>query len=251
LGADVNSGAPHDTPLQAAIWHPHTVRTLLDHGARLDFHSYRGGTALRKALRDCNNAHITAVVPTAQLLLDAGAAVPDDAAELVAAIGRRFEFWREGFNPKYLAETDAALSQLYAMFGVPPAPRRRRHDGVSPIVVTATTVDEQFDELWELLVPTSGPAATQQGEVIRLAGRISREILTNGGINWDRDYRRMTTALVTLLGTGTAVADRAELATLAQSVTTEISLNRLCALAVAWVLANPQPTDLPPPPYDY
>ncbi len=242
LGADVNHGSPHDTPLHTAVRHPHIVRALLAYGAEIEPHSRRGGTPLRMALQDCQNIDIVRVAQTAQILLDAGAGVPDDAAALVNAIGRRFESTRDVFSAKSLAETDAALTQLYAMFAVPPVPRRRRHDGVSPISVTSTTPSEQFDELWELLVPGSGPARTQQGEAIRLAGKIAREILTNGAVNWDRSHRRMTNTLLNLLCTGNAVARRQDLVALGRSVTTdEGAAHRLCELAVVWVLANPMP----------
>src|SRR5262249_25453552 len=38
--------------------------------------------------------------------------------------------------------------------------------------------------LWDELVPPSGPAATVQGEVIRIVGKLTREAYTNGNINW-------------------------------------------------------------------
>ncbi len=140
----------------------------------------RNRTALRAILESCTNARLPRVVHSARILLDAGSPVPDDVAQLVTRIGTQFEFHRAGFNPDYLAETDAALSELYRLFDVAPVARRITHDGTSPITVRATDTDEQFDELWELLVPSGGSAATIQGEVIRLAGRIARELLTNG-----------------------------------------------------------------------
>lgn len=62
------------------------------------------------------------------------------------------------------------------------------HDGTSPIVATAATPEDRFDELWNLLVPSGGPSATVQGEVIRIAGKIHDEWHRNGGCNWDRDF---------------------------------------------------------------
>ena len=41
-----------------------------------------------------------------------------------------------------------------------------------------------YDQLWEELVPESGPAETAQGEVIRSAARLASEYYRNGNINW-------------------------------------------------------------------
>jgi hypothetical protein len=111
-------------------------------------------------------------------------------------------------------ETDLAMAALYEMFDVTPVPPRRMHDGTSPITVTATDWRAQFNELWEYLVPAGGGAATRQGEVIRAAGRISRELLDNGGINWNRDYRGLRDDLIKDLASGTPVATADELAEL-------------------------------------
>ena len=50
---------------------------------------------------------------------------------------------------------------------------------------------DNFRELWNFLVPERGRAQTAQGEVIRIAGRISDELMRNGGLNWDEDYQNM------------------------------------------------------------
>ena len=47
------------------------------------------------------------------------------------------------------------------------------HDGVSPILITETEENAQFQQLWDYLVPPSGRAGTAQGEIIRIAGRVS------------------------------------------------------------------------------
>jgi hypothetical protein len=101
----------------------------------------------------------------------------------VQRIGENFEFHRAGFNPESVEATSAALDRLYALFGVPPVPRRMMHDGRSPIVAKSARWQDQQQELWALLVPSNGPAATVQGEVIRIAGRVADEIDRNGGAN--------------------------------------------------------------------
>jgi hypothetical protein len=45
--------------------------------------------------------------------------------------------------------------------------------------------------LWKELVPPSGQADTLQGELIRIAGKLTDEAYRNGNMNWDADYERM------------------------------------------------------------
>jgi hypothetical protein len=126
-------------------------------------------------------------------------------------------------------------------------------DGAVPITVSATLWQEQFQELWNLLVPNAGNAETEQGEVIRLAGKLTREILDNGSVNWDADFRSMADALTAYPASRMAVADGGELAALRKIVRVghgdKPTLYRLTELAVAWVLANPYPVPLRDPPY--
>ena len=126
-------------------------------------------------------------------------------------------------------------------------------DDAAPITVTAQTWRGQFTELWEHLVPSAGAAATEQGEVIRLAGKLSREILDNGSINWNADFRAMSDELVAYLSYRTPVASRRELERLRKIVRRgggwKPELYRLHELAVSWVLANPHPVALGHTPY--
>jgi hypothetical protein len=121
----------------------------------------------------------------------------------------------------------------------------------APIAVAGTSWQEQFNELWELLVPSAGSAETQQGEAIRLAGKLSREILDNGSINWNSDFRAMADALTAYPASLNSVADAAELSALRDVVRTgsgdKPELYRLTELTVAWVLANPTPIPLEGP----
>ncbi len=129
----------------------------------------------------------------------------------------------------------------------PDAPRQM-HDGSSPIAVKASTWEERHDELWDLLVPSSGPAATIQGEVIRIAGRISHEMEHSGGTNWDLDFTKMTESFIELLQTGAALPEPAlnvckeEVASIIEGG--GIDTDPLMESAVAWVLLNPQPVPL-------
>jgi hypothetical protein len=250
LGANVNATNRYGyTPLHHAVPRsPRKVRAFLSLGADMRAENDEGHPPLESALARCNNSEIVAVAESAQILIDAGSPVPDNAAEHVTRIGEQYErLRRDGYRRE---RTDRARADLYAMFDITPVAARRVHDGTSTITVSATQWPDQFNELWDFLVPRSGTAATTQGEVIRLAGRMSNELRGNGGINWDRDYRTMKDALIAHLGAGTPVTTDSELADLAPGIQRdfdEYAVRHLVELAVAWVLANPDPVPLPLP----
>jgi len=259
LGADVNSASSSiGTPLHAAAdsHNAENARLLLQSGARVDAVNREGLTPLELALRGCNNIDIEHMVQLANVLLDAGAKKTPRLKEFVTEIGKRFEFHRSGFNPEYVDSASSALDQLYVIFDTPSVPRRVLHDGKSPIAVTANVWTKQHEELWELLVPSSGPAATIQGEVIRISGRISDELYRNGGGNWDAGFNKMADAFLQHVRGGTPLSTQ-ELRE-AETVVAELKrtsgdsgdTRRLSELAVKWVLQNPQPIKLEPPNYD-
>src|SRR6185436_3544596 len=144
-------------------------RLLLQHGAHANQRNKDQLTPLELALRGCNNIDIEEMVTMAKVLLDAGAEKTSQMKGFVEEIGKRFEFHRSGFDPARVDAVSNALDELYRIFEVPPVPRRQIHDGTSPVVVKTKTWQAQHHELWNLLVPSQGPAATVQGEVIRIS----------------------------------------------------------------------------------
>ena len=259
LGADIQRTCRGgQSPLHAAAGDQRTavVKVLLDQGAQPRAVDDEHQTPLLLALRETQNGTIDRMAEVAKLLLDAGDSVTLDMREAVADIGREFEFHRADFNPDYLQETDDALGALYDLFGVTPVGPRRQHDGTALIVAPPGPWQSRHQALWELLVPSSGPAATVQGEVIRLSGRISREILDNGSMNWDDDFAAMLRSLCDMFTTGrplprTEIQESQLLAgELRWGRGDESGVNRLAELAVDWVAANPTPTALRSVPYD-
>lgn len=251
LGANVQatntSGA---TPLHAAaaVMNVENAAKLLARGAHVHARDGDGLTPLELALRRCSNVDLAGMAALARLLLGAGAHRTAALANSVEAIGRNFEFHRAGFAKDRVEAASAGLDALYALFELPPVPRRTIHDGKTPISVKATRWQDQHAELWDLLVPSSGPAATVQGEVIRIAGRIARELEGNGGGNWDEDFRSMARAFLEHVRTGTALSevDLANARTIVHDLlhTGNGDTSRMAELAVAWVLRNPTPTSL-------
>ncbi|WP_377811250.1 ankyrin repeat domain-containing protein (plasmid) [Azospirillum sp. A29] len=279
LGADVHSGeAARGTPLHkaAAVGNLRAVELLLAHGARVDALDGSGQTPLAYALRRCANSDIRRVEAAAQLLVaaegrtaaarpksllgrllgkgcDDRTVAPPEIAALVERIGTQFEFHRTGYNPDDVEATSAALDRLYALFGVTPVPRRVMHDGRSPVVARAAGWEEQYRELWDLLVPSTGPADTVQGEVIRIAGRINDELERNGGVNWDAEYHKMADAFLHHIRSATplprsALSEADRTIGEAKARIGDDSV-RLRALALDWVTLNPAPLPLPAPTY--
>ncbi|MHC6202478.1 ankyrin repeat domain-containing protein [Breznakiellaceae bacterium SP9] len=249
LGADIEAADNNkNTPLHIAarFHHPNTVQTLLARGADIHAKNDRGHVPLQEALSSCRNGDIPQTAAIAAILLAAGAAVTPETREAVLRIGKEFEFYRADFNKDYLAETEAGLARLYALFGVAPVSKRLEYDGVSPITVPSGKWHEQHDALWQLLVPGRGSAKTVQGEVIRLSGKLAREIMDNGGMNWDEDFRRMLAALVEYFGMGTPLVpdereEAVKIAKLLRGGNGDEEPERLMELAVHWVQANPNP----------
>lgn len=253
LGADIDIRDHFNcTPLfHAAMNHNvPAVLALVRRGANVNIKDhYQNMTPLDCSLSTCANLHIPRMAAIADILLSAGASITPVTKEKVQKIGRTFEFYRPGFNREFLPQTEEALVHLYQLFNVDPVPQRKLYDGTSPIMVKSTTWQKQFNELWDLLVPGSGSASTLQGEVIRIAGKLSYEILENGGANWDNEYKKLSLALADYLNKGNQLEShlKKEARNLAKGIarkSDENSLDRLCELIVKWVLINPTPIAL-------
>jgi hypothetical protein len=255
LGADPNLlTARGGTPLHAAAksCNARNAARLVAVGAHVDALDKDGLTPLELALRRCTNVAIERAVPFSETLLGAGASRTPRMQGDVEEIGKRFEFSRAAFNRDTVDAVSAALYRLYEIFDVTPVARRAMHDGKAPIRVKTTAWQDQHEELWALLVPSQGAAATAQGEAIRISGRISHELEGNGGVNWDSDFKQMADALLALFGQATplpaAVLDEAG-TLVARIKRKDGEPARLAQLAVEWVLLNPTPAALAEPAY--
>lgn len=127
----------------------------------------------------------------AKMFVDNGAEITDRVKTALKEKGKMFEFHRADYNSDMIGVDSPAMDSLYELIKVEPPQKLDKHDGVSPIVVEGKTMSELYAKLWDYLVPSKGMANTAQGEVIRIAGKVAREIMDNGGINWDDDYKKM------------------------------------------------------------
>ena len=251
LGADI--GKPNtygETPLHVAaeFFHPKTVKLLIDKGADVNAKNDMGRTPLASVLMVCRGIYIAQTAEIATMLVEAGAKKTSAMKEKVENIGKDFEFHRESIHPDYIEAADKGLTKLYEIFDVKPVEKRLTHDGVSPIKLVEGSWEEQYEELWSFLIPSSGPAKTVQGEAIRIPGRVRDELDRNGGANWDRDYRKMLQTLPQYLSLGSSLSEQ-ELEETKELIAQvhgkdfddEPRLDRLCQLAIAWIKQNPEP----------
>ena len=249
LGAQVNfqkDTYPTALIYAAMFFRAESVRELLRLGA--DVHrkgGYSDNDALTEALSRCQNANIPQMAELAQILIDAGIEITYGMKEQVRKIGENFEFYRDSFAPDYLPVCDAGLRKLYQIFDVPPVPHKQKFDGSAPISVKGKTWTQRYNELWDMLVPGSGKAVFVQGEAIRIVGRLSHEILDNGGMNWDEDFRAMRNYLAEILSGGKP-ADAAVIAQIKKISpnTDEAVFENIAKVVVEWILDNPDPIRL-------
>lgn len=200
LGADVNAVRNDGyTPLHCAVsrGRKKAARTLLKAGADMEArtkgHDGRGAfTPLEMTLIEPDLSSIRKL-DICRFLIDKGANMTERSRLLASAFSTAFYRHNGKKKPSpSLVKQEAALQELCVLFDAPVIREASFHDGVSPVLVTNVPgFKDNFRELWSFLVPPRGRAQTAQGEVIRIAGRIQDELMRNGGMNWDDDYRKM------------------------------------------------------------
>ena len=193
-----------------------------------------------------------------QLLLSHGAPVDERISVALEEMDRqRCTFISHGhdhISPAEFAAISDAFAQLCELFGVQMQQARRAPKPGEQLTLDANEdVFEQFDQLWQLLVPTSGQCETVQGEVIRIAGKVGYEIYNNGGVNWRRSFTALLRQYLTIVASGQALAP-ADLARAKEAVASLKARSMdnddakvITQLAVRWVRLNPlvKALDLP------
>lgn len=249
LGADIEAKDTYGkTPLFSALhfFRIRNMKVLVEAGANVNVKDNGDGTALLHALSITRNGNIPDMLEIAEYLIEHQAIIDDRQREQVKRIGTDFEWFRNELRQEFIDEIEPCLMKLYKLYNVDPVPRRIQYDG-GTITVKSKKWQEQHEELWQLLVPAKGHASTVQGEVIRISGRISYEILDNGRMNWGNDYKKMIQALSNHLKMD-SVFDNNEIDDLISKVIKhqafENELDRLIEMGVIWVLHHPSPIPL-------
>ena len=218
---------------------------LVNAGADSEERDFGGNSPLEAAFGTASTFDLIRLEPITRHLIENGTAVTDDMKKSFLRVAEDIEFRRKSFNQDSVPELDKALESLYSLLDVEPVPKRAEYDEKTPITVKSRKWQEQQNELWNLLVPGSGHAGTVQGEVIRITGILTHEILDNGCCNWDRDFNAIAKALKGYLGGGNRLSDSEydEINALCSDMRNKgkEELYRLAELSVKWVLNNPQP----------
>lgn len=224
------------------------IQCLLEAGTDINAPDWNENTPLERAFLVTAGFGLVKLEPVTKYLLQQGVPVTEKLQSYLQKTASDIEFRRKDFapdGPYSIDELDAALNSLYDLLHVTPVSKRKEYDGKSLIEVKEKTWPKQHEELWNLLVPGSGHASTVQGEVIRISGRLSYEILDNGGINWDKDFKAMAKALLTYVQMGNPLPETEykELSLIVRSIKNawDDELNRLAELSVKWVTLNPEP----------
>lgn len=254
LGAEVNVAQEDGTtPLHLAALYGrvNAVKALLKAGVDVNIKTGRMTrpgflTPLEETLLQ-NRLPYPLLLEICQVLLDHEAEITDRCREFLGKSAKQFQRVKRGItDSEFLCSQIEGLERLCQIFDVEPAEETVFHDGVSSILVPEESKNEAFRWLWNYLVPPSGKAQTAQGEAIRIAGRIDHEITSNGGMNWDSDYRKMMRIFPLYLRLGNPLRDEdivqvERIVQLLKDGRDDGTLSmQLCAYAVAWVLLNPK-----------
>ena len=254
-GADLECVASPQfgTPLAIACMclHADGVRNLIDAGASINVTGFEEMSLIDLALSHCDGDCMLDALVIAKILLDHGAETSDDTKEYIYRIVKMFEYRKESMSKEQVDEISSLLDEFFNRLDISPivVPHIDKHDGISEIKVTGKTWKEQYNELWKKLVPDSGKAKTVQGEMIRIVGKVSYEILDNGGLNWDDDYRKMLKALSGYMSSfnsseNTPVDEANKIIKKISASTNAKTLYRLTEIIVNLVVDNPQPVPL-------
>lgn len=242
-GADTEAGKYPPLFMAAKSHQPKAIALLLENGADLHRENRlgHGRTAFKEAVAAADIDAISRVLESIEVLLDAGSKIDDEVREEFTKFGRRYNRMSDEQRDKY----QPVMDRLYERIGAERPDVITPHDGHSDIIVPEDkSTNGQFKYLWNYLVPGGGTAATVQGEVIRIVGRIGHEVLEMGYVNWDKEFVKMADFWLETVG-----AAEDAMAVVKQRKAGEVDIDALTEAAVAWVAEHPQPIALGEVPY--
>ena len=242
-GADIEAGTHPPLFMAAKSHQPKAIALLLENGADLHRENRlgHGRTAFKEAVATADTDALSRVLESIEVLLDAGSEIDDEVREEFTKFGRRYNRMSEKQRDKY----QPVMDRLYERIGTERPDVITPHDGHSDIIVpVGKSTNGQFRYLWNYLVPGGGPAATVQGEVIRIVGRLGYEALEMGYVNWDEDYAKMIDFWLETVG-----AAEDAMAVVKQRKAGEADIDALTEATIEWVTEHPQPIALGEVPY--
>lgn len=242
-GADTEAGKYPPLFMAAKSHQPKAIALLLENGADLHRENRlgHGRSAFKEAIATADTDAVRRVLESIEVLLDAGSVIDDEVREEFTKFGRRYN----RMSAEALDEYQPVMDRLYERIGAERPDVITPHDGHSDIIVPEDkSTNGQFKYLWNYLVPGGGAAATVQGEVIRIVGRLGYEALEMGYVNWDEDFVKMSDFWLETVG-----AAEEAMTVVKQRKAGEADIDALTEVAVAWVADHPQPITLGEVPY--
>ena len=240
------------TPLHEAAVHGRmdAMTALLENGVRVDAGmGLTWGTALESAIRQ-NCLPFETLLKVCTLLLEHGAQITDRARHSIQVAGvRARKAAKKGKDAELTEQQLAALDRLCELFQVDTTEKVNVKDSVPLYTIRELfqkNFRQHFELLWKYLVPERGKASTAQGEVIRIIGRIQHEMLDNGGINWDEDFRKMLRMLPQYFMLGDPIISDHDdyienwIDTISECGEGEEELGHLLSCGLRWVQRNSQ-----------
>lgn len=237
--------------LTAGRWHNvQAIKILLDVGVDMYCNDITG-TALYKALLfgDCSAFPKNEQIVRA--FLEHGYEISDKEREAFIRSAEDYEFHYEDFQSKswYMNKKDeieSSYNVLFELLGVERIPRYEKHDGVSKIKIPEGSVAEQFEVMYNTMVPGHGKAKSMQGEAIRIIGTVNVG-LSSGRENLNVDEKRMLKALLEFVGQGNPLSDEEieRVKNLRISRLNDEKMLELAGLTIKWISMNRNPFPLP------
>lgn len=246
-GADINRVLFEDngTALQQACENAdvQSVRNLISCGANVKVRSTeKHRNMIEATLFSGSCIRLNEITEIIRILSENGVRKTFRSKRYLKAYGDKFSFHPDGERTQKELESMKMLNELFGIFHKKYKPTILQTADEATIKIKGSTWQEQLQDLWNQLVPAVGQADSVQGEMVRLNGVLSHEILDNGGMNWGKRFQTMIQELSSLFDRS---EDTKSLNEEAQTILCGINQNssreemdRLAQLIVKWVKAN-------------
>lgn len=247
-GADINRVLFEDngTALQQACENAdvQSVRNLISCGANVKVRSAeKRRNMIETTIFSGSCINVKEITEIILILSQNGVRKTFRSKRYLKAYGDKFIFHPDGDRTPEELERIKMLNELFGTFHKKYKPAILHTTYETTIRVKGNTWQEQLQDLGNQLVPAVGQADSVQGEMVRLNGVLSHEILDNGGMNWGKRFQTMIQELSSLFDRS---EDTKSLNEEAQTILCGINQNssreemdRLAQLIVKWVKANP------------
>lgn len=237
---------------------PKAVKAAIELGLDMYVKTWAGAgeiTALCYTLSHTRFLDFPRLEPVVRVLLEHGYEISKKEKEAFLRQAEDYEFyfddllenhpWAEAYK-KNQEEIERAYYNLYELLDIPPLPRYPKHDGVSEITIPEGTIEEQFEMLYNTMVPSCGRAKSMQGETIRIIGTVNVG-MQRGRENLNADEKRMFKHLIEFLGQGNPLSDE-EIKRVKELRSSRLNWDKLIEIAelvIRWISMNTTPFPLP------